>query len=320
MRPNSARPSKSTRSRSVSLLPPPLRVHFLCTAPSALRGALAESRAGAAYGSTYFHSWLRVAVEPVVSQALHSAADTAASVGNDDVAVQALASRGLVVLGSSIGWFSFFAHLLYGVPSMGYDLLCTEVEEAAAVAAKHQVDSSIARGVQFVCDDARNAELQYASVIWINGAVSPTAISLSPRTPPCPATARRRWSPGQTVAVISPPGGAAQVWSPSTRSGIYAKIAAEVAVGTLVKHLQQQKPWHVCWNFLLPALSRAFVLMFTGLCYSGDRLPRRACDRRAELAVRAGQGDGGPDLLVQHYPRVRDATDVVIGCDDTTWL
>eukprot|EP01052_Picozoa_sp_SAG31_P053441 SAG31_NODE_13703_length_852_cov_1.316069_1_plen_251_part_01 len=98
-----------------------------------------------AYGSTYFHSWLRVAVEPVVSEALHRAA------GATETATPSLpapvASRGLVVLGSSIGWFAFFGHLLYNVPSMGYDLLCTDVEEAQATAEEHGIDSDPRNGV-----------------------------------------------------------------------------------------------------------------------------------------------------------------------------
>eukprot|EP01051_Picozoa_sp_SAG22_P009940 SAG22_NODE_863_length_6804_cov_3.086652_8_plen_259_part_00 len=105
------------------------------------------------------------------------------------------ASKGLVVLGSSIGWFSFFANLLYGVPSVGYDLLCSDVREAQKVAARHGLDdTSAAAGVRFVCDDARNADLHEAAVIWINGAV----------------------------------------WSPVTRSAIYAKLAAEAKPGALV--------------------------------------------------------------------------------------
>jgi hypothetical protein len=166
-----------------------------------------------------------------------------------------------VVLGTSIGYFPLLAHLLFGTPAVGYELLCSDVKEAKRIARKHQVqqqqqqqsgsasmhvrcgadlltplaraqvDMSPGQGVRFFCDDARNAELHEATVCPPPNppprAAQPQL--LSGQLLPAPSMPQQ---PGQSLVVID-----FQViwlnsavWSVPTRSAMYAKITAEAQV------------------------------------------------------------------------------------------
>ena len=149
-----------------------------------------------AYGSTFFQSWHSIVANKAVTAALRYATAEANILSEQGTLRQApdQPGRGLVVLGSSIGYFPILAHLLFGTPTVGYDLLCSDVAEANRVVQKHKIDASPGTGVRFFCQDGRDAELSEATVIWLNAAV----------------------------------------WSVATRSAIYAKITAEVQEGALV--------------------------------------------------------------------------------------
>jgi hypothetical protein len=68
----------------------------------------------------------------MVALALRTAA---AAVREQDAALEVgAAESGLVVLGSSIGWFQFFGHAFFGARSTGFDLLCSDVQEAQRIA------------------------------------------------------------------------------------------------------------------------------------------------------------------------------------------
>ena len=46
------------------------------------------------------------------------------------------------VWGSSLGWLVFYAHLAYGWPAVGIELLPCLVKEAAGLAAQHGLEHS----------------------------------------------------------------------------------------------------------------------------------------------------------------------------------
>jgi len=72
-----------------------------------------------------------------------------------------------MVLGSNIGNEVFFGALMFGVETVGVEILCPLVDIAESLRKKHASDAPIT----FVCSDAMKADVSRAMVVYIDNEV-----------------------------------------------------------------------------------------------------------------------------------------------------
>lgn len=103
------------------------------------------------YGSTYFHSWLRVMRFPPVDRALSMAAEGSLV-------------KQFVVLGSSLGWQVIWAALTFGIQSIGYEIMRHRIVGAMHSASQVEATSAL---VQFRHSDVLRSNVSSAAVIYV---------------------------------------------------------------------------------------------------------------------------------------------------------
>jgi hypothetical protein len=114
------------------------------------------SRDNFAYGSTPFHSWLRLHSDP----ASH---DLSTAIWRC-LAVQSRCPE-YVVFGSSLGWLCFYAAFVLGVHAVGFELVAPIVTLAREIAAKHCTPGR--HDVRFHCQDMLTARLDRCGVLFL---------------------------------------------------------------------------------------------------------------------------------------------------------
>uniref|UniRef100_A0A061RJK9 Uncharacterized protein n=1 Tax=Tetraselmis sp. GSL018 TaxID=582737 RepID=A0A061RJK9_9CHLO len=137
-----------------------------------VRAALAASgysRDNFAYGSTPLPSWLSVFLQPEVR-----------------CRMEGMKASGLryAVLGSSIGWLVFFGAVIFGVDSLGLEMLPRMVAVAEGVRSRHQVIGAEFRAGDFLEEPLGGVGLvMLASQCWDKHLVSAAGRKLAEELP-----------------------------------------------------------------------------------------------------------------------------------------
>ncbi|CAE7316931.1 Ogt [Symbiodinium natans] len=117
--------------------------------PAWLRDRLLDSASGrnqTAYGSTWIESFCHLA-------------------DAGSLYCTGTAPQQMVVFGSSIGWQCFLGHLHLGyAPCRGFEILASQVQAAQRLAEELGLED----GVEFRCQDALEADVSEAGLVWLN--------------------------------------------------------------------------------------------------------------------------------------------------------
>uniref|UniRef100_A0A7S4BRQ9 Uncharacterized protein n=1 Tax=Chrysotila carterae TaxID=13221 RepID=A0A7S4BRQ9_CHRCT len=125
-----------------------------------------------AWGGVWYHSLMRAFSHPTVRAALVRASRLGGSA---------------LVLGSSLGFETYFLALTFGIPSVGVEILSSLVRVSHAVQSEHGVPTSL---VSFQCEDALNYRIPSDTAIvyaddtaWDAPALAALAAKLSAELP-----------------------------------------------------------------------------------------------------------------------------------------